>query len=111
MILIDKSISQESLTSIAKNRFGNLIKAVIDVKKEILVIDADLHADEEAFLLKSGSQQSDLWGINLYPELHNSDFIEFDSMINIRPGQNTSRGVDNSDIQNKIRTIISKLIT
>jgi hypothetical protein len=110
MRLINKPITKKSLIPIAHERFGNLIKAVIDVKQEILVIDADLHSDEEQFLLEQGSNQYDLWGINLYPKL-DTDWIEFDSMINVRPRQgNTSRSVDNPDMRKLIITIVTNLI-
>ena len=76
-----------------------------------MVIDASLHADEEAFLLSQGSDQTNLWGINLYPELNDCSFIEFDSMINLRPSQgNMTRGVDNPIIREKIFNIVHKLI-
>lgn len=111
MQLIDHPISRKKLARIAQQTFGNLVKAVVDVDKETMVIDASLHADEETYLLSNGSNQDDLWGINLYPELAGDDFIEFDSMINIRPNRgNSSRGVDNPQLQARIRTIISKLI-
>jgi hypothetical protein len=76
-----------------------------------MAVDAELHADEEAYLLENGSEQKDLWGINLYPEISADDFIEFDSMINLRPAQgNRSRGVEDVKTQEKIRLIISKLV-
>jgi hypothetical protein len=76
-----------------------------------MVVDASLHADEEALLLSDESNQSDLWGINLYPELTGQDFIEFDSMINLRPGQgNNSRGVDNPKIKAEIINLVSTLV-
>lgn len=104
-------ISKEELQRIAKKSFGNLVKAVVDVSGESMVIDADLHADEEAFLLARGSKQIDLWGINLYPELIGEQFIEFDSMINLRPSAgNLSRGVDDEQIKAKIRQVVSRLI-
>lgn len=82
------------LKDVAKHLFGNLVKAVVDIEKEHMAIDGELHADEEALLLKSGSKQQNLWGINLYPELYGHDFIEFGSMINLRPSiGNNSRGV------------------
>ena len=92
--------------------FGNLVKAVVDIKLGIIVIDASLHADEEAHLLSSGSNQQDLWGINLYPALNGSeDFIEFGSMINLRPSQgNRSRSVTNPSVREKIRQIVNNLI-
>ena len=87
------------------------LKAVVDVEKGIMAIDAELHADEEAMLLANSSKQANLWGINLYPELSGDDFIEFDSMINLRPSQNNrSRSVDDEVIQNKIKEIINNLV-
>lgn len=92
-------------------KFGNLVKAVVDIEKEIMAVDADLHADEEAILLEEGSSQKNLWGINIYPESTGADFVEFDSLINLRPSQNNrSRGVENNEIQQKILKIVDKLV-
>lgn len=87
MKIIDKKITRRELSSMSDKMFGRLVKAVVDLRKQIMVVDADMHADQEKFLLEKGSLQDDLWGINLYPENENEDFIEFDSMINIRPSQ------------------------
>jgi len=112
MKIVKNNIQIKELERMAKKMFGNLVKAVVDVKKEIIAINGELHADEEALLIEKGSKQKDLWGINLYPELKDKeDFVEFDSMINLRPSQgNRSRGVDNVNIQKKIREIINKLV-
>jgi hypothetical protein len=85
MIIVSQSISLAELKRMAEERFGNLVKAVIDIEKEIMAVDAELQADEEALLLEKGSRQEDLWGINIYPEMLESERIEFDSMINLRP--------------------------
>lgn len=96
----------------AQNIFGDLVKAVVDVKQEIMALDAGLHADEEKLLLENGSKQENLWGINLYPDLPKDQMIEFDSMINLRPNQNNrSRGVDDQKIREMIVNIVNKLIT
>jgi hypothetical protein len=111
MKIIEKQITLEELKEMSSKMFGNLVKAVVDVEKEIMAVDADLHADEEALLLEKGSSQKNLWGINIYPELTGEDFVEFDSMINLRPSQkNRSRGVDDAEIQKKILEIAAKLI-
>lgn len=95
----------------AKNMFDNLVKAVVDVNQEIMAVDAPMHSDEEAELIKNGSKQINLWGINLYPEKYNKNFIEFDSMINIKPNQeNRSRGIDNAKIRKNIIKIVNKLV-
>jgi Protein of unknown function (DUF5674) len=112
MKIIDKEITVQELRKMAQETFGNMVKAVVDIKRKIMAVDAELHADEEAYLLENGSDQRDLWGINLYPEVSGDDFIEFDSMINLRPAQgNRSRGVEDAKTQEKIRLIVSTLVT
>jgi hypothetical protein len=111
MKIIDKNITIQELQEMAQETFGNMVKAVVDIKKEIMAVDAELHADEEAYLLENGSEQKDLWGINLYPEVSGDDFIEFDSMINLRPAQgNRSRGVEDVKTHEKIRLIVNTLV-
>jgi len=101
----------EELKQIAQEMFGDLVKAVVDVDRELVAIDAELHSDLEALFLEDGSKQSSLWGINFYPDLEGDDFIEFDSMINLRPSQgNMTRGVDSEDIQVKIMDIVDKWV-
>ena len=88
------------------------MKAVVDVDRGLVAVDAELHSDLEALLLENGSKQNSLWGINLYPDAPPEDFLEFDSMINVRPsGGNRSRGVESEVIQKKIREIISRRIS
>lgn len=111
IILIDKPMSRQRLKSIAKQRFGDLVKAVVDVEKNIMAVGAELHADEEAWLLDRGSEQKSLWGISLYPDLPMPEMLEFDSMINIRPSSgNASRNVEKTEVRKKIRDIITSLI-
>ena len=67
---------------------------------------------EEQLLLAQGSQQANLWGINLYPDLGEDHWVEFDSMINLRPAQgNLSRGVDSPEVQRRVREIVGRLVT
>lgn len=109
--IIKEPITKIELKEIAKERFGDLVKVVVDIEKGIMAIGEELHADEEAILLENGSAQQNLWGINLYPDIQNNDWIEFDSMINVRPSQNNrSRGVDNKEIRNQIIEIVNKLV-
>ena len=111
MHLVEKPITRSKLFEMAQERFGDLVKAVVDVQREIMTIGGDLHSDEEAFLLEQGSQQQDLWGINLYPDKYGDEFIEFDSIINLRPSQgNSSRDVKDPVIRQKVKEIIAQLI-
>lgn len=111
MEILRNKITINELKKIAQASFGDLIKAVIDVDRELIAIDAELHSDLEALFLEDGSKQTSLWGINFYPDLEIKDFIEFDSMINLRPSQgNMTRGVDSKDIQAKIISIVNKWV-
>ncbi|MCB9790492.1 hypothetical protein H6764_00520 [Candidatus Nomurabacteria bacterium] len=112
MQVVEDKITIDELKILANKIFGDLVKAVVDIDKSILVVDSDLHSDEEAYLLENGSKQENLWGINIYPELGMPDRIEFDSMINIRPSQgNNSRSIDDPKTREKILEIVSKKIS
>jgi len=111
MKIIKDAISLKELKQMSKKMFGNLVKAVVDTQKEIMAVDAPMHADQEAELIKNGSKQENLWGINLYPDKTDNDFIEFDSIINLKPNQNNrTRGVEDPEIQAKIMKIVNKLV-
>jgi len=111
MKIVTETFTLEELKQMASSTFGDMVKAVVDIEKELIALDAELHSDLEALFLQEGSKQKDLWGINLYPEMQGEDFLEYDSMINIRPLQgNRSRGVDSREIRHKIAEIVNKRI-
>lgn len=111
MKLVDKSITKVELKKMSEGFSGGFVKAVVDIKKEIMVVDVSMHADAEKELLDLGSNQDDLWGINFYPDLTGDDFIEFDSMINVRPRlHNFSRAIEDEKLQQKIIAIVKKLV-
>jgi len=91
--IIDKPVRLEDIRRMAEGLFGNLVKAVVGVERKRMAVDGELQADEEALLLEAGSRQEDLWGVNICPDLAMPERIEYDSIINIRPGQgNRPRG-------------------
>jgi hypothetical protein len=106
------TISQAELKAMMAKMYDPLVKAVVDIEQKLLVIDAEMHVDEEQWLLENGSKQADVWGLNLYPDLYGTDkFIEYDSMINIRPRQNNpSRGVEAPEIREQIEKIVSEVV-
>ena len=111
MKIITQSITLNEIKAMATATFGNLLKAVVDVDRDVIAVDAELHSDLEALLLDDGSKQKNLWGINLYPEMQGDGFIEFDSMINMRPSQgNRSRGIEDKELRDKIIKIAAKRI-
>jgi hypothetical protein len=88
------------------------VKAVVDIKQEIIAIGGELYSDEEVTLIeKEGSKREDTWSINLYPEKPEEEWIEFDSVINLKSSfGNRSREVENPEIKERIKIIIEKLI-
>ena len=108
---IKTPITSTNLQAIADDGFGNMVKGVVDLENKIIALGSELHADEEALLLEQGSKQQNLWGINLYPSKTDQEFLEFDSMINIRPGQkNMTRYVEDETIRHQITEIVNTLI-
>ena len=105
------TIALDEIRVLAKARFGDMIKGVVDLERGILLLDADLHADQEAALIADGSKQANLWGINLYPDVVGDDWLEFDSMINLRPSfGNRTRGVDDADTRAAIAAFIARVV-
>ena len=109
--IVREAITKAELNEMAKQQFGDMVKAVVDVEQHIMAIGGELHSDEEAMLLDQGSVQKNLWGINLYPEQPATEWIEFDSMINVRPsGGNRSRYVESAEVRESITVIVSRLV-
>lgn len=109
MLMIIISTPSKLNETIAKCEvdFGGFYKAVVDIKNEIVAIDAQLHADLEQKLISEGSKQEDIWGINIYPDRPRENMIEFYSLINIRPWQN-NHGMEvlDDDVKNKIAKLL-----
>lgn len=104
MLIIRDKITIDELKEMSQKMSDSLVKAVVDVDQNIIAVDAAMHVDEESLLLEEGSSQESLWSINIYPYKSEKEWIEFDSMINLRPSSgNRSRGVDNKDLQEKIK--------
>ena len=111
VLIVTNTISKKEIEEISKRRFGDMVKVVVDLARGVMVIGAELHADEEQILLDRASLQSDLWGINIYHALPREEWIEFDSMINIRPSQgNRTRSVEDEDIRKKIVALVNRMI-
>lgn len=110
--ILRSPMSRVELASIAEEQFGDMVKAVVDIQRGVMAIGGELHSDEEAALMDDGSRQEDLWGINLYPGESGRDWIEFDSVINIRPSLgNRSRTVEDPLRRKSIIEIVSSLST
>ncbi len=108
-ITIEEIKEYENCSSPEGNK---LAKVVIDIKSWDFVIWWVLHVDEEDMMIDEWYEQENLWWINLYSDNYNTpNFIEYDSMINIRPNQNNkSRYIEDENIRNTIENLINKKI-
>ncbi|MEK9174416.1 MAG: DUF5674 family protein [Patescibacteria group bacterium] len=108
--IVTSPMTKEELKESAHETFVSLVKAVVDIEREIMAIGGELHADEEAILIENGSKNKNLWGINIHLNEPENEWIEFDSMINLKPALgNRSRSVENAEIQEKIKKVVSIL--
>jgi hypothetical protein len=109
--VFDSRVSKEDLLALAQASYGDMVKGVIDVQKRLLALGGELHADCEQILLEKGSKQADLWGFNIYPEKSSDEYLEYDSMINIRPRQgNRGREIKDINLRRQIKDIIDNMV-
>lgn len=117
MEIITDKISIQKLKEMAEKMFGSLVKAMVDIEKGIMAVDAPMHADLfELLIEKENSEPKNLWGINIYPAKislpdgsQGDDFIEFDSIMNLKPGLgNKTRGVEDENVRKRIIEVVKK---
>lgn len=106
ILIIREKADEDILKQIAEDLKG-YVKVVVDIKRDILAAGGEKHSDAEAMLIKDGSQQVNLWGAGLDLE---TDEMDFDSMINIRPEQNRSREILDEKIRQNVEAITRRLL-
>lgn len=107
LILLKEKITKEQLES-ASGDLEGYIKLVIDIEKGIMTVGGKRHVEGEQMLLKDGSKQENLWGGGFDRE---TEEIDFDSMINIRPGANNpSREVLSIEARSEIEKIVRNFL-
>jgi len=111
MRIIKQPASLVKIWEERETAFEEILKIVVDIEKNLIAVDAEMHADLEQILLKDGSAQQDLWGANIYPLRSENDQLEYTSLINIRPAiGNRSMEVADPLIRKKIQVIVSELL-
>jgi len=107
LLIIKQKADEDTLKKVSEDLDG-YVKVVVDIKRRILSAGGRLHSDGERLLLEDGSKQADLWGGGIDLETNE---IDFDSMINLRPSQgNSSREVLDQAIRKDAEIIIRSLL-
>ena len=109
--VICQSAEKDFVSDFLNQPFEDMIKFVVDVRKDVMAIGGSMHADAEAVLLENGSNQSDVWGGNFFPKNPAASQIELHSLINIRPGDgNRALIVQDNLLAEKIKKIVTHLL-
>ena len=111
VVIVDRPIERTELRRLVDRFFGDMVKVVIDIRRRVVAVGGELHADAEALLLEDGSLQADVWGANYYPGLGADHCIEFTALINIRPSQgNRSMVIEDEAVREVVRDVVHALV-
>ena len=111
IVVVDRRIAPAELRRLVALYFQDMVKLVVDVRRRVVAVGGELHADAEQLLLEQGSSQADLWGLNYYPGKGAEDCIEYTALINIRPSQgNRSMEIEDAGTRQAVRDITHALI-
>lgn len=99
--------SREKTNEMAKT-WDVFIKIAVDIERKILAGGGVRHYECEQELLKNGSRQRDIWGVDWSPLTQE---IVFESIINIRPSQNNrSMIIQSNQIREQVSQITKQLL-
>jgi len=111
ILVVTKPLPPAELAELVGAPFPDMVKFVVDVERRIVAVGGHLHADAEALLIDQGSRQAALWGGNYYPGLGEEECVEYESLINIRPGAgNPGLEVEDPALRARMREVIFNLI-
>ena len=109
--IVESQIPIEELRELAREFYVTMIKGVVDIENEIIAFGGEYHMDANRVLLEHGSNQSDIWGFNVEFDRSRDSWIEYVSLINIRPqAGNRDMEVHDDGIRAKMKRIIDAKI-
>ena len=111
VVIVDRPIERTELRRLVDRFFGDMVKVVVDIRRRVVAVGGELHADAEALLLEGGSLQVDVWGVNDSPGLGAAHCLEFTALTNIRPGPgNRSMVIEDEAVREGVRDIVHALV-
>ncbi|MEH1778357.1 MAG: DUF5674 family protein [Nostoc sp.] len=81
------------------------IKLAVDIESRVIVGGGNMHADCEEVLLNEGSRQQNIWAASFMPV---TGKVIYESMVNLRPRQNRSMEILDSNIKERMAQIIKE---
>ena len=111
IVIVENQISVDELKRIAKEFYVTMIKGVVDLEEEVIAFGGEYHMDSNRVLLERGSKQSNVWGFNIELDRRRDSWIEYVSLINIKPqAGNRDMEVQDKAIRAKMKYIIDSKI-
>jgi len=111
IVVVTEPIERPELARLVAVHFGDMVKIVADVRRKVVAVGGELHADAEELLLEQGSRQADLWGANYYPGVGPERCLECTALINIRPSQgNPSMEIQDAGTRDAVRLLVERLV-
>ncbi len=105
----EKPLSGEDIQRLVDAEFGDMVKFVVDLERDVICVGGEFHSDEEAVLLENGSQQQHLWGANYYPGRPSGKKLVYTSMINVRPRDgNTKQEIQSPELRNRVMALAKR---
>jgi len=109
--ILNQKIAPAELTALCTQYFKTFVKFVADIKRDIIAVGGELHADAEAELIRNGCEQQDIWGANFYPYRKPEERLEYTALINIRPrDDNPAMEIQDKKICAKIKKLAEKYL-
>ena len=109
--IIREPISIDEVEAIAQEFYRTMVKGVVDIEKEIIALGGEYHIDANNRLVEEGSLQPHIWGFNVHLDREGNDWIEYTSLINIRPAAgNRGMLIRDQELQKRVREIVERLI-
>lgn len=109
--IIKEPVGLDTVAEIAKEFYGEMIKGVADIEREIIALGGEWHRDAREVLLKDGSSKENTWGFRFYLDRPKESDIEYVSHINIRPTEgNHDIYIEDPGIRERVKDLVDKLI-
>ncbi|MDZ8264349.1 DUF5674 family protein [Nostoc sp. ChiQUE01b] len=107
MILLLRERATPEQLELLQQEHKFYIKTAVDIERRVLVGGGDLHYDCEQALLGDGSRQETIWAASFMPVTQK---MIFESIVNLRPPQNRSMEILDSNIRERVAQIIIEFL-
>jgi len=107
VIILDRKITPEEFKK-AREVYGDYIKTVIDIEKNILAVGGEYHIDCEDVLIKNGSKLENLYGGGYRISTKE---VEYMALSNFKPNLNkTTYEIMNKKIRDKLYKLTKEFL-